>query len=158
MRIRPFAAGDKAAVMRIVRETGFFRDDEVVAAEEVLDDCLTAPGEQYHTYLAVDDGDAALGYVCFGLRPLTLGTWDLYWIAVDPKRQTGGVGRKLMTFAEGEIKKRGGYQVLVETSAQPMYKPSLAFYRAVGYEEAAEVPDFYAPGDGLVIFRKRLSS
>ena len=36
------------------------------------------------------------------------------------------------------------------------YAPTRAFYLRCGYEIAAELPDFYEPGDGKVIFVKTL--
>ena len=44
----------------------------------------------------------------------------------------------------------------VETSSRPQYEPTRAFYGRLGYHVAAELPDFYGPGDGQVIFAKRL--
>jgi hypothetical protein len=39
----------------------------------------------------------------------------------------------------------------------PSYEPTRRFYLKHGYEQAAVVVDFYADGDSLVIFRKRVS-
>jgi hypothetical protein len=44
----------------------------------------------------------------------------------------------------------------VETSSRPQYGPTRTFYRRLGYRSAAELPDFYGPGDGQVIFAKQL--
>ena len=31
-----------------------------------------------------ENSNKAAGYICYGKRPLTDWTYDLYWIAVDP--------------------------------------------------------------------------
>jgi hypothetical protein len=44
----------------------------------------------------------------------------------------------------------------VETSSRPLYEPTRRFYLACGYRLEAQLEDFYAPGDGKVIFLKVL--
>jgi hypothetical protein len=51
----------------------------------------------------------------------------------------------------------GGARLYAETSSRPQYAPTRAFYRAAGFDPAAELPDFYAPGDGKVVFAKLLA-
>jgi hypothetical protein len=46
--------------------------------------------------------------------------------------------------------------VVIETSSQPLYAPTRAFYVRRGYKEVARVQDFYADGDDRVIFAKRI--
>jgi hypothetical protein len=46
--------------------------------------------------------------------------------------------------------------VYAETSSRPQYEPTRSFYRACGYRLEARLEDFYAPGDGKVIFLKVL--
>nr|MBA3585770.1 hypothetical protein [Gemmatimonadota bacterium] len=47
--------------------------------------------------------------------------------------------------------------VVVETAGRPDYAPTRAFYQARGYQRAAVIPDFYAPGDDQVIYTKHLA-
>jgi hypothetical protein len=51
----------------------------------------------------------------------------------------------------------GRTRVYVETSMRAQYDGTRRFYRACGYEPAAELPDFYAPGDDKATFLKVLS-
>jgi hypothetical protein len=46
--------------------------------------------------------------------------------------------------------------VIIETSSQPHYGGTRAFYLRRGYDVVARVPDFYAPGDDRLIFAKRI--
>jgi ribosomal protein S18 acetylase RimI-like enzyme len=145
---------DVAGLVQIVRDTGFFRLDEVAAAQEVLEDCVTK-GESSGYYVHVaEESEKLLGWVCFGPTPLTLGTWDLYWIAVAPDHQGRGIGTRLMCLAEEEICRQGGRLVLVETSSQELYTPTRRFYDSLGYREVSRILDFYDLGDAKVTYAK----
>ena len=45
----------------------------------------------------------------------------------------------------------------METSTTAHYEPTRKFYLKYGYALAGSVPDFYADGDGMAIFTKRLA-
>ncbi len=57
---------------------------------------------------------------------------------------------------ENLIFRRGGRRIYIETSSRPQYEATRAFYRAQGYREEACLEDFYAPGDGKIIYTKSL--
>ena len=108
-------AADRGGVFRILENAGNFTPEEVATALELIDEWLEL-GEHsgYLTYVLEAQGEAdaeVLGYVCFGPTPLTESTYDLYWIAVDKSKHRGGVGKRLMKFAEEEIARRGGKYV-----------------------------------------------
>jgi ribosomal protein S18 acetylase RimI-like enzyme len=96
------------------------------------------------------------GYVCFGPVPLTDGTWDLYWIAVDPDDQGRGLGRRLLAAAEAEIRSRGGRLLLIETASHAAYSATIAFYERSGYTLASRIADYYRVGEDKLVFEKRL--
>lgn len=149
---------DIAAVRRIVTSTGFFREDEIGIAvelvEERLDDGLAASG--YHFVFADAQTGGAAGYACFGPIPCSLTSWDLYWIAVDATAQRGGLGRALLEAAEASVRAQGGKAIYIETSAKPQYDATRHFYVACGYVLEHVFEDFYAPGDGKAVYSKRL--
>jgi ribosomal protein S18 acetylase RimI-like enzyme len=99
----------------------------------------------------------AQGYACFGPHPLTQGTYDLYWIAVDPALQGHGVGCALLSRAEAEVRARGGRLILVETSTTADYAPARRLYATCDFRLEATIHDFYAPGDDLLIFAKAVN-
>lgn len=148
------AASDRDAVRRIVEATGFFRPDEVEVAVELVEEAL-AKGEAsgYHFVFAEIEGRVA-GYACYGPVPCTLGSYDLYWIAVDPHRQGQGLGQMLVRAAEREIVQRGGRHIYIETSGRPQYTPTRSFYQRCGYEIVAVLPEFYDRDDDKVIWCK----
>lgn len=157
VKIRPVRAVDKAAIMRILNILPEFRPFEVVVAEEVLDACLkdgTASG--YYTLVA-EDSEGVVGYVCYGPTPCTQDTWDIYWLAVTPEKQGNGTGGKLMDTAEADISRQNGRLMVIETSSQPLYEKTRRFHARIGYQLAATVAGFYAPGDDKLILVKQTS-
>jgi len=158
LEIRWSLPEDRERIMKFLAQTGVFRPGELDIAREVLDDSLRGgPGGHYQSYTAVAAGLAA-GWVCFGPTPCTEGTFDVYWIAVDPQRHQKGIGRALMRRAEGLVAEAGGRLVVVETSGRQDYEPTRKFYLAMGYTEASRVPDFYAPADAKITYVKRLAA
>ncbi|OGN98297.1 MAG: hypothetical protein A2Y89_06000 [Chloroflexi bacterium RBG_13_51_18] len=156
MKIRPMSHKDKAALLRILKNTPEFKPFEVTVAEELIDGCL-AGGEKsgYIIQIAEDNGEVA-GYVCYGETPCTVGTWDIYWIAVDRSRRGKGLGKALSEATETAIKKARGRLIFIETSSTPLYDNTRQFYLARGYEVIARIPDFYSSGDDKLILQKKL--
>jgi ribosomal protein S18 acetylase RimI-like enzyme len=154
--VAPLRRTHRRAVQRLLRETGFFRPAEIVIALELIDAYLAAPDLDYSALGAFTPGGELIGYVCYCPTPLTTGTYDLYWIAVAPATQNAGVGTKLLQEVERRLARADARLVIIETSSQPLYAPTRAFYLRRGYEEVARVTDFYAPGDDRVIFAKRI--
>lgn len=158
--IRPLETGDRNAVQDIVSRAGNFTDAEIDVAMELVDEWL-AEGEAsgYLTYVVADDEmpHAVRGYVCFGPAPMTEGTFDLYWIAVDPDDQGRGLGGRLLAAAEQEIQSRGGRLLLIETASQDSYASTIRFYEQSEYTVISRVRDYYRPGDDKLIFAKRFA-
>jgi ribosomal protein S18 acetylase RimI-like enzyme len=158
MIIRPMTGKDKHAIMHILNNTPEFTPAEVLLADEVIDSHLFNPAESGYFILVAEVEAKIAGYVCYGPTPITTGTWDLYWIAVDHEIQGQGVGRKLMEAAENEIKKQAGRLIIVETSSKPGYEKTNLFYQRLNYKEAARIKDFYMIGDDQIIYEKRFPS
>jgi GNAT superfamily N-acetyltransferase len=151
-------ASDVAAVTELVAATGFFSAAEVAVAGELVEERLArGPASDYRFVLA-DRRGRLDGYCCFGPIPLTQSSFDLYWIVVRPTAQRGGLGRRLLALAETAARDLGASAMYVDTSSRAQYTPTRLFYQRSGYRLAAEFPDFYAPGDGKIVFVKRLVS
>jgi ribosomal protein S18 acetylase RimI-like enzyme len=147
---------DKPALMKILENTPEFKPHEVEVAEEVIDAYLADPGGSgYHIFIAEVD-KAVAGYVSYGPTPCTAGTWDLYWIAVDGERRGQGIGKALAAKVDEDIGQAGGRLIMIETSSTPVYDNTRSFYLSRGYRIVGRIPDFYAPGDDMIIMQKRL--
>jgi len=154
MTIRRQTQADVAAVMEIVKATGFFRENEHQIALEVLEEAAAgAPQCTYQSFVSLN-GSQITGWVCFGSTPCTIGTFDIYWLAVDPQQQGKGIGTKLLSFAQDQIVKQKGRLAVIETSGSDLYAKTQRFYESNGYYLAARIKDFYAPCDDKLVFVK----
>ena len=156
INIRPTDSSDKAAIMQILRNTPEFKPAEVIVAGDLLDSYLQQGTASGYYLLTAVEGSTILGYVCFGDTPLTEGTWDVYWIAVSHEQQGKGIGRALMSATEDAVKSHNGRLILIETSSTADYDKTRRFYHGIGYTIICRIPEFYMPGDDLVIFHKVL--
>jgi acetoin utilization deacetylase AcuC-like enzyme/GNAT superfamily N-acetyltransferase len=147
---------DAERVRKLVEITGFFTPDEVEVAVELVNE-RQAKGESsgYHFIIAEHYG-RVIGYTCYGPIPCTQSSYDIYWIAVHPDYQGRGVGRQLLKETERRIKNAGGVRIYVDTSQRIQYASTRAFYERCGYQSESLLPDFYAQGDGKVIYCKQL--
>lgn len=155
--IVPAVEKDGKQVKGITVNTGVFNAEEVQCVSEIWDD-YNANGADAcgYSFIVEHEGDKVAGFACYGPRDLADGVFDLYWIAVDPDAQRGGVGRRLITAAEQAVRTLGGRILIAETSGTPLYEPTRAFYLGMGYLAEARIKDFYSEGDDLVIFTKHL--
>jgi len=154
LRLRDLTSTDRSHIERILRATAAFTDAEVLVALELVDE---RPEVGYRFVVADVDG-AVAGYACFGETPCTVGTYDLFWIAVDPARQNVGLGRKLLDAVEHAVRAENGRLLVIETASKPEYAATRAFYERCGLELTARIPDFYARGDDKLVYCRRYDS
>jgi ribosomal protein S18 acetylase RimI-like enzyme len=148
---------DREPLQRLLVGTGYFSEDEVAIALELIDVVLDRPEQKDYLIRVCRDGDDVLGYYCVGPTPATESTYDLYWIAVAQSMHGKGIGTALITHAEHLICSRGGRLVIAETSSRAQYDKTRRFYQSCGYQEVARITGYYRPGDDLVVFGKYLS-
>ena len=172
--IRELRSEDRAGVIALVQATGNFSDDEVAIAKELIDICVEQPDQKdYYAYVAVAEEDSKVaskdamedaekprvtGFLLLGPTPATLGTYDMYWIAVDPRYQGQGIAQALDRYAEEFVRSRNGYWLIAETSSQPSYERTRAFYIKQRYQLLTRIADYYKPSDDLMVFGKRLDT
>jgi GNAT superfamily N-acetyltransferase len=149
---------DAPTVRELARSTGFFSLEELNTVEELVRERL-GQGEAsgYHFLLAEDEKGMA-GFVCHGPSDHLPGAFNLYWIAVAPRTQGRGLGRKLLGQAEEDIRIAGGKRILAETSGRKQYAHTRRFYLHCGYFLLCGLPNHYAPGDDLLVYEKLLGS
>src|SRR5512134_2529252 len=119
--VTPTREQERPAIEALLRRCGVFRAEEVAVALEVLDDYLYRINQQDYQVFTAKRGGAVAGYVCFGRNTMTDGTFELYWIAVDPDHHRHGVGASLMGLTEYEVARQGGRLICVETSSREEY-------------------------------------
>ena len=150
-------AGDREAVRGLVTATGFFSRAEVDIAVELVDDALVHGDASEYRFVLVDGpGGQLQGYTCYGPITPEASDYDLYWIAVAPQVQRGGIGRALAAETERLAREAGAAAMFVDTSGRVQYAPTREFYARMGYRVHEVVRDFYAPEDDKVVYRKPL--
>jgi ribosomal protein S18 acetylase RimI-like enzyme len=161
MKIRPAVSRDRARILEILMATARFTRQEIGWAMDLVDLATdeSRPSEyQAHVLEEPDTGPsrAIQGYALYGATPKAFGVFDLYWIAVDPKRQGQGFGQLLLKFVENEVRRQAGRMLLIETSSKRSYAPTLRFYQRAGYREISRIKDFYRIEEDKVVFCKHL--
>jgi GNAT superfamily N-acetyltransferase len=145
---------DVQAVRSIVASSGFFAPHEIDIAVELVEERLArGVASGYHFVFADMDG-CPIGYACYGPIGCTVGSFDLYWIAVQAASRGHGLGRRLLREVERRVTLAGGRRLYIETSSRTQYEPTRRFYERCGYKAEARLDDFYSPGDAKVIYVK----
>jgi ribosomal protein S18 acetylase RimI-like enzyme len=154
--LRPTVPADTETLLRLADATGVFKPLEIEALREVLDDYHAANQAAGHQSVTAEQGGRVVGFAYIAPAAMTERTWYLYWIAVTRELHGQGLGSQLLRHCEEAIRHAAGRILLIETSSLPHYEPTRRFYLKHGYEQAAVLRDFYADGDDMVVFRKRL--
>lgn len=153
--IRNLINTDREKILNILVDTKNFNDDEIKIAMELIDVYINeADQKDYEIFVDENEDNVLNGYVCIGPRPLTVGTYDLYWIAVNPNVQSRGIGSKLISHIENYLKEKAVRLILIETSGKLSYDKERKFYEKNRYDKLVEIKDFYNVGDSLVIYGK----
>jgi D-alanine-D-alanine ligase len=147
-------ADDEQAVRDIVASTGFFAPAEVEVAVELVHERLTRGDASGYFFIFAEIDGRTVGYSCYGPIACTVGSFDLYWIAVRRDYQHHGLGHLLMHATEKRIARAAGRRIYIETSSRAQYEPTRRFYERTGCVAEAVLKDFYTPGDDKVVYSK----
>jgi ribosomal protein S18 acetylase RimI-like enzyme len=155
--IRPIKSGDRKAIEGLLNRAAEFTRDEAACAIELVD-CAIEEGnddEDYAVHCAESPEGSVIGFVCYGKTPLTQGTYDLYWIVIEPACRRRGLGKRMLAHLENVLRDKNAWLLVAETSSQAAYAQARSFYAREGFREESRIRDYYAPGDDLVIYCKR---
>lgn len=149
-------AGDIEAVRDIAGSSGFFRKDEIEVAVGLAQETLEKGVESGYHFLFADLSGKPVGFICFGPIPCTIGSFDIYWMAVMDEVRGQGVGKELLREAETAVMRAGGRMIFIETSSTEKYEPTRRFYLKAGYLEEARLKNFYLDGDDKLIYSRAI--
>ena len=147
---------DIETYIKCAEKTGSFMPEETGVLREVLTECFSASPT---TYILMDERNRGClrGFIIFGRTPMTERGWDIYWIVVDISWQRKGIGHNLLEKMRRRIAKDHNNAVIrIETAGKASYSHVRNFYIKAGFAEAGRVPDFYAKGDDMVVFWKKI--
>ncbi len=147
---------DRDPILDITAQISIFSAMDKECVQELWDAYIDRGPSSGYIFDVHRQGGLAVGYICYGPTPLTVGTWDIYWLAVSPQHRRQGIARTLLTGVEERIAQDSGRLIVIETSGTAEYRGTRRFYTACGYRRQATIRDFYAPGDDLVFYAKVL--
>ena len=134
---------DTNDIVEIVRSTGFFTDEELDIAAELVNERLLKGTASGYYFLFMEIDKKLTGYSCYGPVPGTLNSFDLYWIAIDNESRGTGLGKLLLKMSELKIASMNGVNIYIETSSRDQYTPTRKFYERCGYGAEARLKNFY---------------
>jgi len=148
---------DRLQISGITARAGVFSREEIDTVPDLFDEYMEyGSNDDAYKFLVYRDGDKTLGFACYGIRDLTDGVYDLFWIAVDPDARQKGIGRALVSAVDDAVRTSGGRILIAETSGTTKYESTRKFYISMGFVNEAVIKDFYKPDDDLYIFTKRI--
>lgn len=147
---------DPTNVREIIISSGFFYESEIPVAVGLVEDHLEDGEESGYQFVFADLDGKTVAYSCYGHIAGTDAGYDLYWIATHQDLRGSGIGKLLLEETHRLAKSQGARYIVAETSSLEKYLPTRLFYEKNGYTNEAQIPDYYRPGDGKVIFVKRL--
>lgn len=155
MTLRRLKREDGPHLRELLESTKVFGKEEIDTALEIVDDILEQR-DDYEAFVAADESDLPVGFAIYGPTPMTDSTWDLYWIATHASAHGRGIGSAVMARVEEDVVARKGRMIRIETSGRDAYGPTRGFYERTNYRAVGVFPNFYRPGDDLVILAKDL--
>ena len=147
---------DREAVRRVVTETGVFSGVEVGWAVEIIETTLARGQAAGYHFLFADGPDGLDGYTCFGPIDGTDNRFDLYWIAVSPRAQGKGIGKRLLGETVAAARALDATHMFIDTSTRTDYGAARKLYESLGFTLMGTLVDFYSDGDSKAFFGRKL--
>jgi GNAT superfamily N-acetyltransferase len=152
VKLRRAGAGDLSAVNELTRRAyGHYRasfgDDPTPMKEDYA--LRIADGQVW----LLEDAAIPVGLIVLEDKPDRL---FIYSVVVSPDRQSGGLGRRLLTFAEDVAADRG--HAIVGLSTNALMKRNIRIYGQWGFVEVDRRPFAPRPGWTLVTMEKRVAT
>ncbi|MCL5996236.1 MAG: GNAT family N-acetyltransferase [Chloroflexi bacterium] len=148
---------DCHAILDILLNSGIFNRTDAECVDQMFNEAFTKPEEDTYRFLSCWEGITLVGFACYGHESLTQDTWDLFWVCVSGATRRKGAGRALLTEVQHRAAQERGRLIVIYTSSTEKYTPARGLYESMGFTRTAVVPDYYADGDDLYIYSKRLA-
>ncbi len=155
LMMRSAQPDDTTGLLSVAAATGLFEPEQLGTLSEMLADHFQNKDPSEQMWITVDRG-GPIGVAYIAREAMTQGTWNLYLIAIHPDYQGQGYGTRLIRYVESQLVAVSARLLLVETSAD--FEQARSFYRQYGFEEEAQIRDFYAAGADKIVYRKLLTS
>lgn len=157
IRLRGLRDTDREKIREVLEDVKAFTSEEISVAISLMDEAFSG-STAYRFLVAADVHETVLGYICYGLVPMTSRTWDIYWMAVSKGFQRRHIGAMLLRGVEEDIRAERGRLILIETSTKTSYRSTRKFYERMGYHVSARIAQFYSERDDKLIYSKYFTS
>ena len=155
--IRKMYESDRGRILSILQATNMFTSAELTLATEQIDIYLDGMNQSKYSIVVIENDDfEVVGYMSYGLAPLTDGAYNIHSIAISPKSQRHGYGKELVSWLDKHVKESDRRMILIDTSSQQKYKPTREFFRALGFKEVSRIPDYYKHGNDRITYIKSI--
>ncbi len=149
--IRPARAADIPGIKSVTKDADLF-------PPHMLDAMIAgymgqANGDIW--FVSVADGQV-VGFGFCEPERMTSGTWNLLAIGILTGYRRRGLGRWMVRYLEDRLRFHGQRILIVETMGTAEFRPTRAFYNAIGYAEEARIREFYGAGADKIVYWKRL--
>lgn len=162
IHVAPSAEADRARIGAVLMNSGIFHEIDRDTVDEMFAQTWARPisRDSYRWLSCWEDvpGSEArmVGFACFGLESLTQDTWDLFWVCALPSARGRGVGAALMREAVETATRENGRLMVIYTSSTAPYAAARRLYASQGFARVAVIEGYYADGDDLNIYARRL--
>ena len=150
--IRPVDQNDLDTLKEIINSNELF-------PPELLDNMIQPYFEGNNDtefWVTYQENNVPIAIAYYAPERMTVGTYNLYLIAIHPNFQRKGIGQEMLEYIENHLKNRGERILLIETSGLPEFERAIYFYKKNNYHEEATIREFYAQEEDKIIFRKSL--
>ena len=152
LHIRKITKNDLQKLKEVIDSNELFPSDLL---DEMSNDFLTNESS-LDVWLTAELNDNPIAVMYFSPERMTIGTYNLYLIAIQKEFQRKGFGKEIMNFIEQYLKELNGRILIVETSGLPEFELTRKFYDKCNYTRAAVIKEFYQEGEDKVVFWKKL--
>lgn len=154
--IRAATISDLESIVDVVVDAGLFEESQTVSVRSLLSTYFASQTTDGARAVVDIEDDAVVGVAYCQQKAGADGVWDLTMLAVAERAQGVGRGAALMQCVERDVRRRAGRIVLIETSASAAQARARRLYERSGYAQAAQITNYWEPGDDLVLYVKHL--
>jgi len=105
-------------------------DSNELFPSELLDEMIQPyfrEGNDTEFWITYEENNTPIAVAYYAPERMTVGTYNLYLIAVHPHFQGKSIGQKMLEYIENHLKNRGERILLIETSGLPEFENTVAF-------------------------------
>lgn len=152
LELRPMVVRDIPIALSIIRE---YDTDDADEAQETY-------GRGIADQFCLCENNSVIGVV--GAKPIpdTDGSFGLSWTYLHPSHRRTGKGTRMLNWMIEIMRERDGRKAFVHASDYmdpqngDIYRDAREAYMQVGFVQEVRQPDYYAPGESLLVYGLRL--